>query len=55
LAQPGFSVLPIGEDRDGNTKHVIVQGMLYWDDVGGASEPPRVYFCLANAIDGDCV
>lgn len=61
LAQSGFDILPIGQDRLGNTNEVIVQGMLYLDaKVGNADDTANpdstavVYFCLSNAVDGDC-
>ena len=68
LAQAGFDVLPIGKDRDGAFHEVIVQAMVYWsderydpviDEVSGLSpaqrgQAPMAYFCLSNAVDGDC-
>jgi len=55
LIQDGFRVLPVGEDRDGVLHDVIVQAMLYMDH-GGQSLTNKIqaYFCLHNAIDGEC-
>lgn len=64
IAQQGFDVLPIGKDRDGNYHEVIVQAMVYWSDERDLADPlvspaqesrlPVAYFCLPNAIDGEC-
>jgi hypothetical protein len=64
IAQQGFDVLPIGKDRDGNQHEVIVQAMVYWSDERDPPDPavspaqrsrlPFAYFCLTNAIDGEC-
>lgn len=64
IAQQGFDVLPIGKDRDGNQHEVIVQAMVYWSDErdpantaqseAQRSRLPVAYFCLPNAIDGEC-
>lgn len=64
IAQQGFDVLPIGKDRDGNYHEVIVQAMVYWSDERDPADPlvspaqksrlPVAYFCLTNAIDGEC-
>ena len=52
LPQTGFSVLPIGQDRDNTLRPVVVQAMLYR---GGPNNPRTcAYFCLSNAVDGDC-
>lgn len=51
LVQPGFNVLPIGQDKDGNKRHVVVQGFIYR---GGEDHRTCVYFSMPNAIDGDC-
>ena len=55
LVQDGFNVLPIGEDRDGVLHDVIVQAMLYMDHSGqNYGSKIQAYFCLHNAIDGEC-
>lgn len=61
LAQSGFDILPIGLDRLGEQHEVIVQATLYMsvryedtDDVNRPADTPVAYFCLTNAIDGDC-
>lgn len=61
LAQSGFDILPIGLDRLGEQHEVIVQATLYMsvgyenaDDVNTPADRPVAYFCLTNAIDGDC-
>jgi hypothetical protein len=61
LAQSGFDILPIGLDRLGEQHEVIVQATLYMsvrfentEDVDRAADTPVAYFCLTNAIDGDC-
>lgn len=54
LAQAGFDVLPIGQDRDGTLRDVVVPAMLYMAATG-APERVCAYFALTNAIDGDCV
>jgi hypothetical protein len=64
IAQQGFDVLPIGRDRDGNQHEVIVQAMLYMSDErfdadtsqspAQLADPARAYFCMPNAVDGDC-
>jgi hypothetical protein len=51
LVQDGFRVLPIGEDRDGVLHEVVVQAMLYKDT---SDNEQYAYFCLHNAIDGEC-
>lgn len=51
ITQPGFNVLPIGQDKDGNKRHVVVQGFIYR---GGEDHRTCVYFSMPNAIDGDC-
>ena len=51
LVQDGFRVLPIGEDRDGVLHEVVVQAMLYKDT---SLNEQYAYFCLHNAIDGEC-
>lgn len=55
LVQDGFNVLPIGEDRDGVLHDVVVQAMLYMDH-GGQDYASKIqaYFCMHNAIDGEC-
>lgn len=55
LVQDGFNVLPIGEDRDGVLHDVVVQAMLYMDCSGySLDEKIQAYFCMHNAIDGEC-
>jgi hypothetical protein len=56
LAQAGFSVLPIGQNRDGDLQAVVVQGMIYRGHSDPAAGEGRacVYFCMPNAIDGEC-
>lgn len=61
LPQSGFDILPIGLDRLGEQHEVIVQATLYMsvgseatDDVNRPADTPVAYFCLTNAIDGDC-
>lgn len=61
LAQNGFDILPIGLDRLGEQHEVIVQATLYMsvgyedtDNVNLPADRPVAYFCLTNAIDGDC-
>lgn len=66
LTTPGFSVLPIGQDRDGGLHTVVVQGMIYnqsgrtqrlpgfEEDLFNDRNFPIIYFCMTNAIDGTC-
>jgi hypothetical protein len=65
LSQSGFSVLPIGKDRDGVQHDVYVQAMVYLAGAGNpksatnkpGDETPKeamAYFCMPNAIDGEC-
>lgn len=53
LAQQGFDVVPIGGDRTSGTHEVIVPAMLYLGS-NGAEHRTVAYFCLTNAIDGEC-
>jgi len=53
LVQDGFNVLPIGKDRDDVLHDVVVQAMLYMGSTGAANRV-CAYFCLHNAIDGEC-
>lgn len=53
LVQDGFNVLPIGKDRDDILHDVVVQAMLYMGSTGAANRV-CAYFCLHNAIDGEC-
>jgi hypothetical protein len=46
-------MLPIGEDRDGNKRDVVVQAMLYRGYNDGTART-CAYFCLTNAVDGYC-
>jgi hypothetical protein len=50
---PTFEMLPIGEDRDGNKRDVVVQAMLYRGYNDGTART-CAYFCLTNAVDGYC-
>ena len=58
LTQAGFSVLPIGMDRDGNKSPVIVLAHLYQAPVPNFEDPDYfltvAYFSLTNAVDGEC-
>jgi hypothetical protein len=53
LTQNGFSVLPIGEDRDGVLHDVVVPAILLMDR-SNLALPAQAYFSAANAIDGSC-
>lgn len=58
LSQAGFSVLPIGQDRDGTKSPVIVLAHLMrsFDPVDANAVNRTVgYFSMHNAIDGACV
>lgn len=57
LSQAGFNVLPIGQDKDGTRRPVLVSGFLLMSRVEDSlSEKDRVcfYFSMHNAIDGTC-
>jgi hypothetical protein len=55
LVQDGFNVLPIGQDRDGVLHDVVVQAMLYVHHYAQSHDHKiQAYFCLHNAIDGEC-
>lgn len=53
LVETGFDVLPIGKDRDGTIREVVVMAFLAMSFQGG---PNRVvaYFTMHNPIDGEC-
>lgn len=53
LEEPGFDVLPIGMDRDGAKREVVVMAFLAMANQGGESRVVA-YFTLHNPIDGEC-
>ena len=53
LVEPGFSVLPVGTDRDGVRHDVTVLAHLCMTHQGGGDRVVA-YFHIHNAIDGEC-